>query len=192
MLTQFKTLLKGSRVVLLKMFITNWTLLTLLRFLRIVFRKYTYKVGYPLRIIVSSVESPLYNLASFLNDILHDSISVANSFIKNSFHLTKNVSNLIISDNEVLLFLDVGSLFTNVSLCLQKLIDLVFEGIERRWHLIERKTNIPKREFFKALELVLNSTIFCFNDKFYKQTCGIPMESPLSPIVSAVDARSWN
>ena len=132
----------------------------------------------------------LYNLASFLNDILHDSIPVANSFIKNSFYLTKHIFNLIISNNEDLLSLDVVSLFTNVSLCLQKLIDLVFEGIERRRHLIERKTNIPKSEFLKALKLVLNSIIFSFNNKFYKQTCGIPMESPLSPIVSAVDARS--
>jgi len=54
-----------------------------------------------------------------------------NSFIKNSFHLTEHISNLTISDNKVL-FLDVISLSTNVP------IDLVFEGTERRWHLIER------------------------------------------------------
>ncbi|KAG5329647.1 SETMR methyltransferase, partial [Acromyrmex charruanus] len=112
------------------------------------------KVGYLLRIIVSSVRSPLYNVASFLNDILHDSILVANSFIKNSFHLTKHISNLTISDNEVLLFFDMILLFTNV------LIDLVLEGIERRWHLIEKKTNIPKRKFFKALELTGESYTF--------------------------------
>jgi len=63
-----------------------------------------YKVGYSLRVIVSSVGSPFYNLASFLNDILHDSIPVANSFIKNNFHLTKHISNLTISNNEVILF----------------------------------------------------------------------------------------
>ncbi|KYN38511.1 hypothetical protein ALC56_07111 [Trachymyrmex septentrionalis] len=113
-----------------------------------------HKVGYPLRIIVSSVRSPLYNLASFLNDILHDSIPVANSFIKNNFHLTKHISNLAISQ-------------------------------QSSFHLIERKTNIPKREFFKVLELICNSTIFCFNDKFYKQTFGVPMDSSLSPIVDA-------
>ena len=87
---------------------------------------------------------------------------------------------MTISDNEVLLFFDVISLFTNVP------IDLIFEGVERRWHLIERKMNISKREFFKALELVLYSTIFSFNDKFYKQTFSVPMSSLLSPIVSGI------
>ena len=68
--------------------------------------------------------SPLYNLASFLNDILHDSIPVANSFNKNSFHLTKHISNLTIFDNEVLLFFDVFHY--------SQAIDLIFEGIEKR------------------------------------------------------------
>ena len=74
--------------------------------------------------------------------LLHDGIPVANSFIKNSFYLTKYISNLTISDNKVLLSLNVVSLFTNVP------IDLVFEGIERRWYLIERKTNISTKGNF--------------------------------------------
>ena len=45
-----------------------------------------------------------------------------------------------------------------------------------------------KRTFLKVnfvkVELVLNSTIFSFNDKFYKQT--VPMGSPLSSIVSDI------
>ena len=48
---------------------------------------------------------------------------------------------------------------------------------------MKEKTDIPKREFFKALELILNSTIFRFNDKFYKQIFGVPIGSLLSPIV---------
>lgn len=124
--------------------------------------------------------SSLYNLATFLHDIIHDSILVSNSFIKNSFHLTQHISDLTISD-EVLLSLDVVvSLFTNVT------IDLIMKGIERRWPLIERNTSIPKKEFFETLELVFNSTYFSFNNKFYKQTFNVPMGSPLSPIVADI------
>lgn len=43
-----------------------------------------HKPGYPLRIIVSSVGSPLYNVAKFLHDILHESIKKPKSHIKDS------------------------------------------------------------------------------------------------------------
>jgi len=53
----------------------------------------------------------------------------------------KHICNLTIYDNEVLLSL-VVSLFIDVP------IDLVIEGMERRWHLIERKYS-QKRNFLK-------------------------------------------
>jgi len=43
---------------------------------------------------------------------------------------------------------------------------------------------IPEKEFFIALELVLNSTYFTFNGEIYKQNFGTPMGSPLSPIIA--------
>ena len=46
--------------------------------------------------------------------------------------------------------------------------------------------NISKSKFLKTLELVLNSTIFSFNDKFYKQTFDVSVGLPLSPIVSDI------
>ena len=49
-----------------------------------------------------------------------------------------------------------------------------------------KKNEHSQKKFFKALELVLNSTIFSFNDKFYKQTFNIPMGSSLSSIVSDI------
>lgn len=41
----------------------------------------------------------------------------------------------------------------------------------------------PKDEFLKALNLVLDSTYFQFENCFYKQKFG-PMGSPLSPILA--------
>ena len=46
-----------------------------------------HKPGCPLRIIVSSVGSPLYSLATFLHNRLFKIIPKANSYIKNSFDL---------------------------------------------------------------------------------------------------------
>ena len=48
-----------------------------------------HKPGCPLRIIVSSVGSPLYSLATFLHNRLFKTIPKADSYIKNSFELVK-------------------------------------------------------------------------------------------------------
>ena len=115
------------------------------------------KVGCPLRIIVSSVGSPLHNLGSFLYKIISKSLPPANSSIVNSYFLMKKVSNLTIPAKASLLSLDVISLFTNVP------IDLILDGISNRWFLIENNTNISKTEFFRTLKLVVNFTFFMFN-----------------------------
>ena len=46
-----------------------------------------HKQNYPLRIIVSSLNSSLYNLSLFLHNIIADSIPEMPSFIKNSYDL---------------------------------------------------------------------------------------------------------
>jgi len=45
-------------------------------------------------------------------------------------------------------------------------------------------TNLPLGEFILSTRFVLQSTYFHFNNKFYKQTFGTPMESPLSLVVA--------
>jgi len=81
---------------------------------------------------------------------------------------------------DLLLSLDVTALFTNVPL------NLAMDGISNRWVYIEQYTNIPKNEFLKAINFVLSSTYFTFDNNIYKQTYGTPMGSPLSPIVADI------
>lgn len=95
-----------------------------------------------------------------------------------SFQLAKNVFKLRISEDSILISLDVVSLFTNVP------IDLIIRDVEVRWHLIQQK--MPKNEFIHVLNLVFNPTFFTFNDRFYRQSFDVPMGSPLSPVVSDI------
>jgi len=71
----------------------------------------------------------------------------------NSFKLTKKLNGKILESGCTLASLDVVSLFTNVP------IEYVYEGISKRWNLIECNTTIPKEEFISAIKLVLESTI---------------------------------
>lgn len=86
----------------------------------------TYKIGYPLRIIISSVNSPLYSVGNFIHNILKKSLPKARSFVENSFTLSGTLSNQKIDDPFILMSLDVVSMFTNVS------TDLALKGIENR------------------------------------------------------------
>jgi len=128
-----------------------------------------HKTGFPLRIIISSSGSPLHNLATYLQKILQDSLPIASSHINNSLDLIHKLESLYIPENCILVSLDVISLFTNVP------IDLITDILEKKWSYIEKHSTIPKKEFLNAINFVLQSTYFMFNNKFYKQTYGAPM-----------------
>ncbi|XP_071642143.1 uncharacterized protein [Temnothorax longispinosus] len=137
-----------------------------------------HKANCPFRLIISSLNSPLYDLAAFLHRIMIENFPTAKSHIKNSFELVQRLANTRIEDGYKLISLDVVSLFTiyNVS------VEMVLDSISARWNYIAAKCKIPKPEFLTTVKLVLNSTFFTFNGRIYQQTFGTPMGSPLSPI----------
>ncbi|XP_011646862.1 uncharacterized protein LOC105433306 [Pogonomyrmex barbatus] len=127
-----------------------------------------HKQDFPFRLIVSCVDSPLYALASSLNKLIMKSIPKSDTGIDNSFQLIQKLSNVHIDDDFSLISLDVKSLFTNVP------FDLGMDSISKRWDDIAPNCDIPKEEFLKAI---------------YKQTFGLPMGSPLSPIIADLVMR---
>jgi len=82
--------------------------------------------------IVSSLDSPLYNLATFLHKILIKNIPVTNSHLNNSFDLVQKLKDIQVDNDYILISLDVVSLFTNIP------IDLAIESVSKRWQLLER------------------------------------------------------
>jgi len=58
-------------------------------------------------------------------------------------------------------------------------IELVTKSIEKRWGYISQKTSILKKEFLDAISLIINSTYFKFDNKFFKQIFGMPIGSPV-------------
>lgn len=83
-----------------------------------------HKPCFPLRIIVSALGSPLYNVADF-HDILHQSET---SHIKVSYKgwsFAKSICNKNINSKEILISL-VTALFTNIPK------ELILKGIEKR------------------------------------------------------------
>jgi len=127
---------------------------------------------------VSSINTPLYPLATFLHNILVNNLPKADSYNENSFQLVDRLNSKKIDKNSIFISLGVISLFTNMSL------DLAIECVSDYWNLISNSYVLPKDEFIAAIQLVLNSTFFKFNDVIYQQNYGTPMGSPLSLIIA--------
>jgi len=91
-----------------------------------------HKANYPHRIIVFSINTALYPLVSFSHKIIFNSLGYNEKQVKNSFELYKSLLNKT-KDTDVLISLDVISLFTNIPQ------DLAIESILNRWSLIKKK-----------------------------------------------------
>jgi len=113
-----------------------------------------------------------------MQNILIQSLPTAFSHLRNSSDLTKKLVNFRFSDDSSLVSLDVVSLFTNVP------VDMVLDILNDNWQHIMTHTSIPKTEFITTMKFVLESTFFQFDQKYFKQTFGAPMGSPLSPVVA--------
>lgn len=99
--------------------------------------------------------------------------------MKNAFGLVNRLKGLTIDALCSIVSFDVVSLFTNIPL------DLLDDIIEARWNEIQLHTNIPKMEFLQLLNFVTRDcNQFVYNNEVYKQINGLPIGSPLSPILA--------
>ncbi|XP_071051081.1 uncharacterized protein [Onthophagus taurus] len=134
-----------------------------------------HKEGCPMRPIISSVGAATYDLAKYINEILKISFENRTDYnVKNVFDFVDNLRGYNLKKGYVLISLDVVSLFTNISISLVKSI------------LTERFEYIDEVVFFETLSIVADNTVFTFDMNIYKQTFGVPMGSPISPILALI------
>jgi len=137
-----------------------------------------HKPGYPLRIVVSSVGSPLYDMAKFVHAILSASIKKPYSHVKDAWSFAATLKGTTIEPHEMLVSLDVTALFTNIPK------ELVMRGVTDRWNDIQKNTRLSLEQLLFVLDMILGSTSFVFEGRIYEQIYGSPMGSPLSPILA--------
>ncbi|KAJ8969267.1 hypothetical protein NQ317_012907, partial [Molorchus minor] len=69
-------------------------------------------------------------------------------------------------------------LFNNIT------TELTITSIEKHWNAITQHCKISKKEFLNLINFLFDTTVFSFNNVIYKQTLGMPMGSPVSPILA--------
>lgn len=137
-----------------------------------------HKKDIPLRPIISCIQSPFCNLSNFLTDSLSNVIGKNKHYIKDSWHLKKLLKDIVIPENHILISLDVISLYTSIPTQLAKDI------ITKRWDEIKQHTILPLNEFLTAIEYILTSTYFEYENTFYQQTEGCAMGFSISAVIA--------
>ena len=137
-----------------------------------------HKPSYPLRPIVSMVNTPVYNLAKYLDKLIKPMIPQRYS-INSNVEFIKQMDEFEHQDGDYCISFDVVSLFTNIPLT--ETIEIV-----ARCYCAETSSNkpsIPEESFVRLLQCATGGT-FSHRQRLYKQTDGVSMGNPLAPTLA--------
>jgi hypothetical protein len=127
-----------------------------------------HKDNVPLRPIVSTIDSPTYDLVKVLTTMLRPHVGNTDTFVKDSTQFVEKLQNIQLGPNDRLVSFDVVSLFTLVPI--RESLNYVSE--------------LFPNDITKLFELCLSSSYFQWKGEFYEQIDGCAMGNPLSPAIA--------
>ena len=134
-----------------------------------------HKANYPLRPVISMVNTSEYELGKYLDTFIQPNIP--SSYITNSTdQFLDNLKHYDFSPNDQTVSFDVVSLYTNIPLLetIKIISDTIYSDISCK------VPPFPKLIFEKLLTIATQG-MFMYNGILYKQTDGVAMGSPLGP-----------
>lgn len=133
-----------------------------------------HKADMPVRPVINFTTAPAYKIAKYLNNWLLENLKIDNdTSVKNNMELTDKIISTEIPKNGKLASFDVTNMYSNIP---------VAETIKITRNLL-RQNNVNENkidEVITLLDVISKQNYFEFNNKFYEQTDGLPMGSPLS------------
>jgi hypothetical protein len=123
----------------------------------------------------------MYDTAAFVASILAPLVGNTEHHIANSTELVKTLSGFTLDKDELMVSFDVTALFTSVPV--QESLDIIKQRLNDDETLRER-TSLSVNSICELLACCLNTTYFTFEGRFFQQTEGAAMGSPVSPIVA--------
>ena len=134
-----------------------------------------HKDNYPMRPIVSMVNTPEYHLSKYFDNFIKPNIPQT-YMLKSTNDFLMKLKYYKLSGEEKMVSYDVVSLFTNVPLLetVEIILDLVYGT--------SSITTPPfEREIFRKMLIFCSQSYFLYNDDLYLQTDGVSMGGPLAP-----------
>ena len=129
-----------------------------------------------MRPVVSMINTAEYHLAKYLDKLIKPHMS-SNYMLDSTSSFLTHLKDFIFKPSDILISFDVVSLFTNVPL--SETIHLIAD----RLYSSDSKPPFEKPVFIKLMTIA-TSGIFLYQDKYYRQTDGVTMGSPLGPTMA--------
>ena len=141
-----------------------------------------HKAGYPVRPIVSMINTPEYDLAKYLDKIIKPYIPSKHSITSNMEFLNQ-LKEFNHQPDDYCISFDVVSLFTNVPL--EYTIEIITEELYKQsaLRLNTDKPPITKESFAEVLKAATGG-IFSHRGVLFKQCDGVSMGNPLAPTLA--------
>lgn len=140
-----------------------------------------HKEGNPCRPVVSYTTAPAYHLAKNINEKFRQvtNFQPKNTVI-NSIDLAEKLSSLPFNSHSYkLVSFDVSNMFPNIPT--RDCIPLIKNTLEK-----SRITPQEQEEYITLFKECLEQNYFTFNNQYYIQNTGLPMGSPLSPLLADI------
>ena len=132
------------------------------------------------RILVCSRGTVHYHTAQFIANLLAPLGKAGKSFVKDSTDFCRKITS--ITEPGTLVSYDVVDLFTNIPR--MEAIEVIRRKVTEAKDSLD--TSLSVDSIILLIELCIESTYFAWGNQFYEQTHGLPMGSPLSPIVTEI------
>ncbi|XP_074037086.1 uncharacterized protein [Leptinotarsa decemlineata] len=125
----------------------------------------------------------LDNLSRFLLPLIQPLQGKTSSFVKNSRHFVELLGSIEVTQENKLISFDVESLYTNVPV--EEVLQIIQRKLSEDGNLKER-TNLPIEVIMELLGCCVRNCYFQLKDEFFTQDEGLPMGSPLSPVIANI------
>jgi len=136
------------------------------------------------RPIVNCKHSESYQIAIFIDYFLQPIVKQSSSYVQDSFHFLSLIHNLNVSERDILITIDVQSLYTNIP------IDGAIEAIKRQF--IKYPDNKrPDSVIINLLKIILFNNDFTFDNSTYLQNSGVAMGQRFAPSVANIYLNDW-
>jgi hypothetical protein len=139
-----------------------------------------HKAGYSIHPIVSGIGSPTEKLARYLLPSLNPLVGQTDTYVKNSQDFINKIKDRVIPNGTLIGSLDVTNLFTTTPV--DKTLEILKSRLEEDTSLKDR-THLSIYNIMDLVRVCVYNTYFQFEDKFYRQTRGMAMGSPFSPVI---------
>ena len=137
--------------------------------------------GYPMRVIVSTIGTPVYGLSKYLVNIAQPTLDKNETRLKNSETFVAKAKTWDISPTEVQVSFDVVNLYPSVPI--NKATTVIVDILNSDPELSER-TKLTINEIKTLIELCLSKCYFLWNGKMYELENSGPIGLSLMVVIS--------